>query len=251
MPAAVSRCSTGPVRRHDGNRWVWRKQQAHRWRRRDHARRARRRSAPADLRAGCRAGRHLRDQRRGRQRARPRGQAARTGPHARRARTARPEPGRSPRTSAWPWPPPRAPRSGWPTRCWAGWPSRCRAMTCSPRSSTGCRRPPRPRPATGRAGRWPRCPARGRHTGEVPSVTDGTAVRIRRCSSPPASHLPRSRAGCPIGPVCGLPQGKGQTAFRATTQPLASQPAGHCNRCCTTHVAQLADTNRQLTWRNT
>ena len=64
-------------------------QQAHRWRRRDHARRARRRSAPADLRAGCRAGEHLRDQRRGRQRARPRGQAPRTGPHARRARTAR------------------------------------------------------------------------------------------------------------------------------------------------------------------
>ena len=35
-------------------------------------------------------------------------------------------------------------------------------MTCSPRSSTGCRRPPGPGPAAGcGAGRWPRCPAGG------------------------------------------------------------------------------------------
>ena len=66
----------------------WRAQPAHRRRRGDHGGRARGRPAPADRRAGHRAGGHLRQQRRRGQRAGPGGQAPGAGPDAGGARAA-------------------------------------------------------------------------------------------------------------------------------------------------------------------
>ena len=112
-------------------------------------------------------------------------------------------------------------------------------MTCSPRSWTGCRRPPERSPAAGcRAGRWPRCPPSGpatsRATWTSPTAwTGGTWTpgpaptrtgRARRTASRTTRPPPRARRrSCPPpsrGPPGPPPWSRPSTPTTTAAPPI-------------------------------
>ena len=198
-------------------------QHAHRRRHADHARGARRRPAPADLGARCRAGGPLRQQRRRGERAGPGGRAPGAGADARRARAAD-----SPRCcpiASRRWPRPATSTRRTSAAAWAPAMAKFIALV-SHKGEIPADWPDRPAPdpaavrAADRGRRLAGRPAaRPEHGLDAPSTSPTSMPSARRrpaSSSPPA---PSPRASWPTAAPSPSPSGWGRrrSPSRATT----------------------------------